>query len=149
MRLHGQGVAGLAENLQQLVVGQEVEASKACPLGFEVLSIRSELQSESGSGFLNASAVNLRQLRSTVWNRLASVGSCFWMSSDAKIGSRYIQLRWHASHCSRMSDASFRPCSHASRRSSKGFLYGENVMACVITMWSSSSWKISSQPPMT
>jgi hypothetical protein len=30
---------------------------------------------------------------------LDSVGSCFWMSSDAKMGSRYIQLRWHASHC--------------------------------------------------
>mmetsp|Transcript_48501 Transcript_48501/g.115463 ORF Transcript_48501/g.115463 Transcript_48501/m.115463 type:complete len:306 (-) Transcript_48501:2015-2932(-) len=112
-------------------------------------SIRSELQSASGAGVLNASAVNFRQLRSTVWKRFDSVGSCFWISSDAKIGSRYIQLRWHASHCSKISEQSFRPCSHESSRSSNGFLNGENVIACDMTIWSSSSWKISSHPPRT
>jgi len=35
----------------------------------------------------------LRQSRSTIVNRFASAGSCRWMSSESKMGCRYIQLR--------------------------------------------------------
>jgi hypothetical protein len=40
-----------------------------------------------------AASVVWRQFLSTVAKRLYSVGSCYWMSPDEKMGSRYIHAR--------------------------------------------------------
>lgn len=40
---------------------------------------------------------------STAWNILAAAGNCLTMSGDPKIDSRYIHVRWHACHSSKVS----------------------------------------------
>lgn len=40
---------------------------------------------------------------STAWNILAAAGSCRTMSGDPKMDSRYIHVRWHACHSSKVS----------------------------------------------
>mmetsp|Transcript_18342 Transcript_18342/g.62398 ORF Transcript_18342/g.62398 Transcript_18342/m.62398 type:complete len:302 (+) Transcript_18342:790-1695(+) len=96
------------------------------------------LQAVSTCGVCFACAAALRQVRSTAEKRLPSRGSCCMMSSLLKMGSRYIQERCSAIHSSSVSEASASCCSHSLMRSSKGFLKGEKLIACVITMWSSS-----------
>lgn len=56
------------------------------------------------------------------------------MSSDEKMGSRYIQDRCTATHSSRISLARLSAASHSTMRSSNGFLKGLKPIACVITM---------------
>jgi len=60
------------------------------------------------------------------------------ISSDPKIGSRYIHARCSASHSSSTSLVMLSVRSHSWMRASKGFLNGEKLIACAITMWSSS-----------
>ena len=91
----------------------------------------------------------LRQNRSTFMKRLLSSGSCSWMSGASKMGERYIHERCTASHSSRISDTRFSCFSHSLMRCSKGFLNGENVIDCVITMWSSSCCVVCSSTLMT
>ena len=55
-------------------------------------------------GARRAASIALRHPRSTAAKRLASAGSCVWMSSDANTGSRYIHARCSAPHCSSTSD---------------------------------------------
>ena len=79
----------------------------------------------------------LRHDRSTAPKRFPSSGSCSMMSSDPKMGSRYIQARCSASHSSSTSLVMLSVRSHSWMRASKGFLNGEKLIACAITMWSS------------
>lgn len=51
-----------------------------------------------------AASIALRHPRSTAAKRLASMGSCCWMSRLANTGSRYIHARCSATHCSSTSD---------------------------------------------
>eukprot|EP00966_Prymnesium_polylepis_P320245 7376620-Prymnesium_polylepis.2 len=91
----------------------------------------------------------LRHVRSTFWKRLPSVGSWRMMSSDEKMGSRYIHARWHLIHSSKISLISVSIFSQLSIRSANGPLNGEKDIDCVITMWSSSSCWITSKPLST
>ena len=61
------------------------------------------------------------------------------MSSESKMGCRYIQLRWQPSHSEVTSCTRRSLRSQSAMRSSKGPLYGEKENCCVSTMWSSSS----------
>mmetsp|Transcript_92125 Transcript_92125/g.237753 ORF Transcript_92125/g.237753 Transcript_92125/m.237753 type:complete len:274 (-) Transcript_92125:1123-1944(-) len=87
-----------------------------------------------------------RHFPSTCLNFLPSVGSCFMMSGESKIGCRYIQARWHLSHWSRHSDTYASLSFHSSISSLNGLLKGENCMACVTTICSSRSAMTSSAP---
>jgi hypothetical protein len=106
------------------------------------------LQNLMACGAFSAAASVERQLRSTVMKRLASVGSCFWMSSESKMGCRYSHERCTASHSSMTSDTHDSVLSHSAMRSSNGFLNDEKLMACVMVMCSSSS-AISSSAPLS
>jgi hypothetical protein len=66
-----------------------------------------------------------RQSWSTAWNFFASEGICRMMSSEQKIGSKYNQVRWIASHCSRRSWMRMSLASHALTSVSIGFAKGE------------------------
>ena len=72
-----------------------------------------------------------------VWG--PSCGSWRLMSSESKMGCRYIQLRWQPSHSEVTSCTNRSLRSQSAMRSSKGPLYGEKENCCVSTMWSSSS----------
>mmetsp|Transcript_2002 Transcript_2002/g.6656 ORF Transcript_2002/g.6656 Transcript_2002/m.6656 type:complete len:226 (+) Transcript_2002:1329-2006(+) len=101
------------------------------------------------SDSLDAAAISLRHVRSTLAKRLPSVGSWRMMSSDEKIGSRYIHARCTLIHSSMTSEMSVSVFSHSLMRPAKGPLKGENDMDCVMTIWSSSICWITSTPRMT
>ena len=90
-----------------------------------------------------------RQSRSTFEKRFASAGSWRWMSSESKIGCKYIQLRWQPNHSEVTSCTRRSRRSQSAIRSSKGPLYGEKENCCVSTMLSSSSVFTSSLSLMT
>jgi hypothetical protein len=81
--------------------------------------------------------------------RFASAGSWRWMSSESKMGCKYIQLRWQPSHSEVTSWTRRSRRSQSAIRSSKGPLYGEKENCCVSTMLSSSSVFTSSLSLMT
>ena len=97
-------------------------------------SSRGVLQNVMASGSWCAVCSSLRHVRSTPWKRLPSVGSWRMMSSDEKIGSRYIHWRWHLIHSSKTSDISVINRSQSSMRCAKGPLKGEKDIDCVMTM---------------
>ena len=115
------------------------------------------MQKVTASGSWCAALSVFRHVRSTPAKRFPSVGSWRMMSSEEKIGSRYIQERWQVgvaavgvlSHSSKMSDISTNSFSHSSIRWANGPLNGLNDIDWVITMWSSSSCWISSKPLST
>lgn len=70
-------------------------------------------------------------------------------TSESKMGCRYIQLRWQASH-SEVTSCTSRSCrSQPTIRSSKGALKAEKENCCVSTMWSSNAVLTSSESLIT
>mmetsp|Transcript_22095 Transcript_22095/g.52450 ORF Transcript_22095/g.52450 Transcript_22095/m.52450 type:complete len:264 (+) Transcript_22095:8956-9747(+) len=88
-------------------------------------------------GFSLVLIISCRQVASTCLKRLPSVGSCRMMSSESKIGCKYIHAFWHFNHSSKVSDTRMSRAFHSSMSSSKGPLKVENIIACVVTMCSS------------
>ena len=84
---------------------------------------------------------------STSLNLLASVGNWRMMSSDPKMGSRYIQTRCMAIHSSTKFWAYLSCASQPRASPSMALMYMDPHMVCVFTMWSSSRAIISSIPP--
>mmetsp|Transcript_7062 Transcript_7062/g.26751 ORF Transcript_7062/g.26751 Transcript_7062/m.26751 type:complete len:220 (+) Transcript_7062:1338-1997(+) len=100
-------------------------------------------------GVLFARKSVFRHVRSTAAKRLPSSGSCSMISSLPKMGSKYIHARWNTSHSSSTSLVIPKVRSHSRIFASNGFLNGENDIACVITMWSSSACVIASSTRIT
>mmetsp|Transcript_21133 Transcript_21133/g.57984 ORF Transcript_21133/g.57984 Transcript_21133/m.57984 type:complete len:250 (-) Transcript_21133:367-1116(-) len=71
------------------------------------------------------------------------------MSSDEKMGSRYIHARCTLIHSSTTSEMSVSVFSHSSMRPAKGPLKGEKAMDWVITIWSSKTCWMTSTPLRT
>ena len=99
------------------------------------------------TGSSSVAFIVARQSLSTSLKRRASVDSWRMMSSEPKMGSRYIQTRWHAIHSSMSACAYLSWLSQALASSSMALMNMDPHMVWVLTKWSSSKAMISSMPP--